>query len=137
MMNILSRFKINKLYKTYNFIKLNNNLIRDISKRNKTYLPNNEWLSEDNGVYKIGIDKEGAEKMGELVYIDYNTNPNDSIQEDEDIVFLESIKAVESIKAPFNCIIIENNNLLIDNPSSINENSECEETNWIVKFKQN
>ena len=86
-MNNLKRMKFNNLYKTYTYIKVNQPLISKVLKRNKTYLPNNEWLSEKNGVYKIGIDKQGAEKMGELVYIDYNNNPQDIVKQDEEIVF--------------------------------------------------
>jgi len=127
--------KLNILQKQINLNKFNGGSL--ICKRYKTYLPNNEWLSEENGVYKIGIDKEGAEKMGELVYIDYNSNSEDVVSEDEDIVFLESVKAVDSIKAPFDCIILENNEALVDNPSIINNDSECEETCWIIKFKRN
>ena len=126
--------KVNILQKQINLNKVK--FSNQLCKRYKTYLPNNEWLSEENGIYKIGIDKEGAEKMGELVYIDYNNNPEDVVSEDEDIVFLESVKAVDSIKAPFDCIILENNEALVDNPSIVNNDSECEENSWIIKFKR-
>jgi len=105
-------------------------------KTQKTYLPNNEWLLENNDIYKIGIDKYASDQLGELVYIDFNISEGDQVNEDEDIVYLESVKAVGTVKAPFNCTIEEINEELESNLENINENSECEENSWLLKLKK-
>ena len=105
-------------------------------KTQKTYLPNNEWLLENNDIYKIGIDKYASEQLGELVYIDFNISEGDQVNEDDDIVYLESVKAVGTVKAPFNCTIEEINEELESNLENINENSECEENSWLLKLKK-
>ena len=48
-------------------------------KTQKTYLPNNEWLLENNDIYKIGIDKYASDQLGELVYIDFNISTDFSV----------------------------------------------------------
>ena len=105
-------------------------------KTQKTYLPNNEWLLENNDIYKIGIDKYASEQLGELVYIDFNISEGEQVNEDDDIVYLESVKAVGTVKAPFNCTIEEINEELESNLENINENSECEENSWLLKLKK-
>ena len=53
------------------------------------------------------------------------------------MVIIESIKAAESIEAPYDCILLENNNLLEDNlDNTINLDPECEDNSWIVKIKK-
>ena len=104
-------------------------------KTQKTYLPNNEWLLENNNIYKIGIDKYASEQLGELVYIDFNINQGDQVNEEDDLVYLESVKAVGTVKAPFNCIIEEINEELETNLENINTNSECEDFSWLLKLK--
>ena len=105
-------------------------------KTQKSYLPNNEWLLENNNIYKIGIDKYASEQLGELVYIDFNISQGEQVNEDDDLVYLESVKAVGTVKAPFDCTIEEINDELETNLENINENSECEDDSWLLKLKK-
>ena len=114
------------------------NIVSNILKRNKTYLSNNEWLSEtkEKNVYKIGIDNYASEQLGDLVYIDFNVNNNDIVDKDDEIVYIESVKAVGTVCAPFDCKIIEINDDLEENFENINIDPECEKKSWILKLSK-
>ena len=78
--------------------------------------------------------QSGAEQLGELVYIDYPVEKGDIIDKETDLVILESVKASDSIIAPFNCEIVEINEE--HDLEYINENPECREKSWLVKMKK-
>jgi len=105
--------------------------------RNKTYLPTHEWLTDANeeGIIKMGITKKAGEELGEVTFIDYLVDPSMTVENEEELVTIESVKAVAAIKAPFNCEIVEINEEFENNLDSINENAECEEKSWILKLK--
>ena len=71
-----------------------------------------------------------------MSHIDFNISEGDQVNEDDDIVHLESVKAVGTVKAPFNCTIEEINEELESNLENINENSECEENSGFSKLKK-
>jgi|SaaInlStandDraft_1057018.scaffolds.fasta_scaffold170946_2 glycine cleavage system H protein len=119
---------INTLLRTTPFI---NNLIL----RNKTYLPTYEWLTNGN-IQKIGLSKDGHEQLGELVYIEFNVKKNQKFNESDELVVIESIKAVDSISAPYDCNIVDINSELIDNLENINNDPECEDQSWILKIEK-
>lgn len=116
------------------------NTIRNISMtaplKFKQYLPTGDWLKRENNIIKIGLSLNTIMELSEINYIDYNFNKDDKILKDEEIVILESNKCIASINAPFDCILIKNNNKLIDNLDLLNEDCECEDNGWIIKIKE-
>ena len=60
-------------------------------------------------------------------------NKEDIIKENEEIVVLESVKATDSIKAPFDCVLIENNDEVENNQEQINKDPE---NTWIIKISE-
>ena len=120
-----------------------NNLSKNARKfhntpRNLTivYTKNEEWIDKINKSYEMGITKSALQQLGELVYIEYQMDINTKIKKDEEMVIFESVKATESILAPFDCKIIENNLELVENLDYLNENSECEDNSWILKLEK-
>ena len=57
----------------------------------------------------------------------------DLVSKEELIVVLESVKATDSIKAPFDCVLIENNHELEDDQEQINKDPE---NTWIIKISE-
>ncbi len=85
-----------------------------------------EWISETEAY--LGLSNYASESLGDIVYINI----------DEDEVFMgdsmgdvESVKAVSDLYSPFDGEITEINQDALDNPSSINEDSE---NVWICKI---
>ena len=115
--------------------KLNNRLLTQSSIifNKKEYLPNEEWLLHSDKYTKVGISQSAKDQLDELVYLEFQFEPNNTVNKDDELVVLESVKATESINAPFDCVLVDNNTELDDNLESINNNPE---DTWIVKIKK-
>ena len=50
-------------------------------------------------------------------------------------IIIESVKSVEMLKAPFDCILLENNEDLENNLDLLNTNSEGDDS-WLVKLEE-
>ena len=79
----------------------------------------------------MGLSKNATKQFGEIIYLEYQFNKEDIIKENEEIVILESVKATDSIKAPFDCVLIENNQQLENDQEQINKDPE---NTWIIKI---
>ena len=106
----------------------------------KIYTESDEWLFREDHTsnqYRIGLSKNASELLGELVYIEFNFEDGEEFNIDEDLVFIESVKAANSIKAPFNGIIVKNNNEIEgENLGVINDNPECTDESWFCEIKK-
>ena len=113
------------------------NIIRNFSSSNyilnRIYTKNEEWIEKKEDYTQIGITKNASQQIGELVYLEYQFKKNDIIKQNEEIVILESVKATDSINAPFDCKLVENNDILEDDLTKINENSE---DTWVVRINK-
>ena len=87
----------------------------------KQYLPTEEWILNKNNIFHMGLSKNATKQFGEIIYLEYQFNKEDIIKENEEIVILESVKATDCIKAPFDCVLIENNHNLEYYQESINK----------------
>ena len=103
---------------------------------NLTYTETHEWLSQSKENTKIGLSKNAIEQLGDLIYVEPNHEKGDIVYQNDELVVIESIKAVDSIKAPYDCIIIENNENINEVIDSINENPECVDNSWIIKIDE-
>jgi len=104
------------------------------SKNNsKIYTDSDEWISKE----KMGITKYAIEQLNEIIYLEFQRDKGEKLEKGEDMVVIESIKAAESIEAPYDCILLENNELIEnDLDNTINLDPECEQNSWIVKIKK-
>ena len=104
----------------------------------KEYTDNEEWvnydiLNESNDV-KIGLSEYAVEQLGEIVYVDFPYTIGDKIEHDDEIVFIESVKATDSIKAPFDGIIKDMNHALEEDLDTLNSDPENTNTSWLIKL---
>lgn len=104
--------------------------------KDKIYTESGEWITKIDDSYKIGLSEKSASELGELVYLEFDTDITDTVENGEDLAIIESVKASASIIAPFDCEIVSHNNQLIDALETINENPECENSSWIVKVRK-
>lgn len=125
------------------FNRINSTLLKTrlCSSSNKTYTDSDEWLYQTNNDnannYKIGLSNKASELLGELVYIEYNFEVGEEFDIDDDLVFIESVKAANSIKAPFNGTIIKNNaDIENEGLHFINEDPECINVSWFCELEK-
>jgi len=120
-----------------NMTKLGVRFLRTTPKlKDKIYTDTHEWLLKTNNKIKIGLSNSAIENMNELIYLEYPCSIDEVVSKDDEIVILESVKSVESIKAPFDCVITDHNTILESDLESINEDPENDSLNWIIEIKE-
>ena len=104
----------------------------------KQYTDSDEWLYHTIESTKVGLTENAVEQLGELVYIEYQVGKGDVVEEGDEIVSIESVKATDEIKAPFDCVILGINNEVEDSIETfldkINQSPECTDESWIIKI---
>jgi glycine cleavage system H protein len=99
----------------------------------KQYTNKEEWIQKIDNNYHIGISQSAKDQLGDLVFIEFQFDKNDEIKKDEEIIILESVKASDSINAPFDCILVDNNTKIEDNLDIVNNDPE---NTWFIKIKK-
>ena len=125
---VSTKLSINKQYR---FISQTLNL-----KNKKEYTESEEWLYHNDKSTKIGLTNKAIDELTDLVYVEFLHEKGDIIKENEDIVEIESVKATNSIAAPFDLVLLQNNEEILDNLDVINNDPENIETSWIIKVKK-
>ena len=103
---------------------------------NKKYLPNEEWISDVKEGVKFGITENAVEQMGEIVFLEYGSVSGDVVEKNDELATIESVKSVQILNAPFDCVVVETNNNLEECLDSLNESPEDEENSWIFKLEK-
>ena len=100
----------------------------------RVYTDTDEWIHHTNGgEAQIGITANAIEQLNEVVYIEYQLERGDKAEKGDDLVLIESVKATEAIQAPFDMVLLENNESLEECLDALNEKPE--ET-WLVKVER-
>ena len=100
------------------------------------YTQNEEWHYHTDEYIKIGITKKAIEQLSDVVYLDFTFEENETIDANDEIVTIESVKATEGVSINFNCEIIENNTKLAENLDTLNNDPENVDTSYLVKVKK-
>merc|ERR1719231_1569656 len=91
-----------------------------------------EWISIDGGVGTIGITNHAQEQLGDVVYVDL-PEVGTSVEKDETMGAVESVKAASDIYSPVTGEVTEVNEALTDDPALVNTAAESE--GWMAKMK--
>ena len=84
------------------------------------YTPSHEWVSEEDGVYTIGLTDFAQDALGDLVFVNL-PQVGDEVVAGEAFADVESVKAVSDVFSPVTGEVIEVNEELLDAPEAINE----------------
>jgi len=80
-----------------------------------------EWVKvEQDGTVTVGISDHAQDLLGDIVFVELPDIGTQMNAEDE-VAIVESVKAASDVYSPISGEIIEVNELLIDNPETINE----------------
>ena len=84
------------------------------------YATSHEWVSEEDGIYTIGISDFAQDALGDLVFVNL-PQVGDEVEVGEAFADVESVKAVSDVFSPVTGEVVEVNEDLLDAPESINE----------------
>ncbi|MBT3181877.1 MAG: glycine cleavage system protein GcvH [Deltaproteobacteria bacterium] len=96
------------------------------------YTKEHEWVKLEGDTATIGVTHHAQGQLGDIVYVELPTE-GEEISKEDTFGSLESVKAVSDCFAPLSGKVIEINNVLSENPETINE--DCYEEGWIVKIE--
>lgn len=99
---------------------------------NLKYTTSHEWVLISDGVATTGITSHAQEELSELVYIEL-PEQGKQVAKGDPIAVVESVKAASDIYAPLGGEIIETNNVLTDDPATVNRDPHGE--GWMFRIK--
>jgi len=97
------------------------------------YTSSHEWLRvEEDGLITVGISDHAQELLGDLVFVELPEVGIDYVAGDECCV-VESVKAASDVYMPVSGEIVEVNQVLSDEPETINDSPY--DNGWLFKIK--
>ena len=96
------------------------------------YTKEHEWLRVEGDVVVVGITEHAATALGDVVFVEL-PEVETVVAEGDEVAVIESVKAASDILAPTAGEIVAVNDLLVDNPSLVNEDPTG--AAWFFKMK--
>jgi len=98
---------------------------------NFLYTKEHEWVSIEENIATMGITNYAQEALGDVTYVELPQEETE-VEQFEQFVSVESVKAASDIYAPMAGRVTEVNRKLEDNPALINK--YCYGKGWIAKI---
>ena len=96
----------------------------------KKYSKDHEWLIDlDDNKAEIGISDYAQDSLGDIVYVNL-PEVGDTVEADEVMGDIESIKAVSDLVSPVSGEVLEVNEDILDSPETLNEAAE---DTWLIR----
>ncbi len=95
------------------------------------YTKEHEWINVEDNVGTMGITDHAQHALGDVTYVELPDEESE-VDQFEQFVSVESVKAASDIYAPLGGRVIEINRDLEDNPALINK--DCYGKGWIAKI---
>ena len=96
------------------------------------YTKDHEWINVEDNAGTIGITDYAQSALGDVTYVEL-PQEGAEVEQFEQFVSVESVKAASDIFAPMSGKVTEINRKLEDNPALINK--DCYEKGWIAKIE--
>ena len=97
------------------------------------YSTNHLWLQAFEQGYRVGFTTYSVRLLQDVYFLDWNIDPQTDVREKKEIGEIESSKALSSLYAPFDGRVLEFNEALLDDPSTINTDNYG--VGWLFRFK--
>ena len=91
-----------------------------------------EWLKVEGELIVVGITEHASSQLGDIVFIEL-PEEGTTVSKDDEIVVIESVKAASDILSPLDGEIVEINEMLVDEPSKVNDDPMGDA--WFFKIK--
>ena len=99
---------------------------------NFLYTKEHEWVSIEDNIATMGITDYAQEALGDVTYAEL-PEEGAEVEQFEQLVSVESVKAASDIYAPMGGKVTEVNRKLEDTPDLINK--DCYGKGWIAKIE--
>ena len=96
------------------------------------YSKEHEWIKLDGEEATIGITKHATEMLGDIVFAEL-PEKGSNIDKDGTAGVVESTKAASDVYTPVSGEVIDTNQMIVDDPSKINQDPE--NSAWFFKLK--
>ena len=96
------------------------------------YSKEHEWIKLDGEEATIGITKHATEMLGDIVFAEL-PEKGSNVDKDGTAGVVESTKDASDVYTPVSGEVIDTNQMIVDDPSKINEDPE--ESAWFFKLK--
>ncbi|MDE2027433.1 MAG: glycine cleavage system protein GcvH [Candidatus Omnitrophica bacterium] len=96
------------------------------------YTKEHEWVSIEDNIATMGITDYAQGALGDVTYVELPEEETE-VDQFEQFVSVESVKAASDIYAPISGKIVEVNRKLEENPSLVNK--DCYGKGWIAKIE--
>jgi len=91
-----------------------------------------EWIKIEGDIGTIGITNHAQEQLGDVVFVDL-PEVGSTVEKDESMGAVESVKAASDIYSPVTGEVTEVNEALTDEPALVNSSAEAD--GWMAKVK--
>jgi len=96
------------------------------------YMDTHEYARLDGEIATIGITAFAVDQLGDIVFLEL-PDIGTALEKGETFGTVESVKAVEDLKAPVTGTVVDRNDALIDAPEQIADDPYGE--GWLVKVR--
>ena len=96
------------------------------------YADTHEYVKEENGLLKIGVSEFAIDQLGDIVFVEL-VEKGSKLNQGETFGTIESVKAVEEVYLPFSGEVISVNQVVIDNPETLQNDTIGD--GWLVIIK--
>ncbi|MBD3880842.1 glycine cleavage system protein GcvH [Phormidium tenue FACHB-886] len=96
------------------------------------YLDSHEYARLDGEIATIGITAFAVDQLGDIVFLEL-PDVGAALEKGESFGTVESVKAVEDLKAPVSGTVVERNDSLIDAPEQLADDPYGEA--WMLKVR--
>ena len=96
------------------------------------YLETHEYVRTDGDIATIGISAFAVNELGDIGFLEL-PEVGDALEKGESFGSVESVKAVEDLKAPVSGTVIELNDSIVDGPEALAEDPYLE--GWLLKVR--
>jgi len=98
------------------------------------YLDTHEYIRLEGEIATIGISAFAVDQLGDIVFLDL-PEVGAGLEKGEAFGTVESVKAVEDLKAPISGTVLERNDAIIESPENLAEDPYG--AGWLLKVRVN
>ena len=96
------------------------------------YLDTHEYIRLEGEIATIGISAFAVDQLGDIVFLDL-PEVGGTLEKGEAFGTVESVKAVEDLKAPVTGTVVERNDAIVESPENLAEDAYG--AGWLLKVR--